>query len=56
MKQTDPPRKPGRPPLPMPDQIPDSLENVLKALVESPPVKDGDWEYQEKASIVRNGR
>lgn len=48
MKQTDPPRKPGRPPLPMPEQIPDTLENVLEALVGSPPVKPDEWDYLKK--------
>lgn len=44
-ERTDPPRKPGRPPLPDPEPIPDTLENVLKALVEAPPVKPDDWDY-----------
>ena len=44
------PRKPGpgRPSLPMPEPIPDSLENVLEALVGSPPVKPDEWDYLKK--------
>ena len=29
----------------MPERIPDSPENIMKALVEAPPKKVGDWEY-----------
>ena len=30
-------RGPGRPPRPLPDPIPDSAHNVLKALLSTPP-------------------
>ena len=40
-------RKPGRPPKPMPEQIPDTPENVARALVTSPPREPDDWEYLE---------
>lgn len=48
MKQSDPPRKPGRPPLPMPEQIPDRLENMMRDLGDSPPVKRDEWDYLKK--------
>lgn len=38
-------RKPGRPPKPMPDPIPDTPENVARALMTSPPRQPDDWEY-----------
>ena len=47
-EKSDPPRKPGRPHLPMPDPIPDDLENVMRALVDSPPVNPDDWDYLKK--------
>ena len=41
------PKKPlGRPPKPMPEQIPDTPENVAKALMNTPPKKD--WDYLKK--------
>ena len=40
------PRKRGRPvEKPEPDPIPDSPENVLRALVTAPPRAEGDWDY-----------
>lgn len=32
----------------MPEQIPDTLENVLKALVDFLSVKPDDWKYLKK--------
>ena len=29
----------------MPERIPDSPENIMRALVEAPPKKVRDWEY-----------
>ena len=41
------PKKPlGRPPKPMPEQIPDTPENVAKALMNTSPKKD--WDYLKK--------
>ena len=35
----------GRPPLPMPDPIPDTPENVARALFNTPPTPEGGWDY-----------
>ena len=43
----DPPRKRGRPPKPMPERIPDTPENVMRAIIATPP--DKDWRYPKKA-------
>ena len=39
-------RKRGRPPKPMPEQIPDTPENVARALMTSPPRQPDEWEYR----------
>ena len=40
------PRKRGRPvEKPLPAPIPDTPENVARALVSTPPKDDGDWDY-----------
>ncbi len=42
-----PPR--GRPPTrDWPEPIPDSPENVMRSLVESPPRAESDWKYLEE--------
>ncbi len=38
-------KKTGRPPKPMPEPIPDTPENILRALVSTPPKKRKDWKY-----------
>ena len=39
-------RQRGRPvEKPMPEPIPDTPENVARALVSTPPKDDGDWDY-----------
>ena len=38
-------KKPSKAELRMPEQIPDSPENIMRALVEAPPKKATDWEY-----------
>ena len=45
-------RKRGRPAKPMPDAIPDTPENVAKALLFSPPKEGDDWEYLEEQEII----
>ena len=40
-KKTD--KKRGRPPLPMPERIPDTPDNVMRAIIKTPP--DKDWQY-----------
>jgi hypothetical protein len=43
-------RKRGRPvEKPEPAQIPDSPENVLRALVNAPPRADDEWDYLKRA-------
>ena len=42
-------RKPGPDPKPMPEQIPDTPENVAKALMTTPYIKDKDWNYMKEA-------
>ncbi len=39
------PRKRGRPPLPMPEPIDDTPENVARAILNVPPKKPGEWRY-----------
>ena len=41
-----PHRKRGRPSKPMPEQIPDTPENVAWALMTSPPRQPDEWEYR----------
>ena len=38
-------KKKGRPPKPLPPPIPDTAENIVKALVNAPPKKRKDWKY-----------
>ena len=38
-------RRIGRPPLPMPDPIPDTPENVARAIMRTRPMKDHEWRY-----------
>ena len=38
----------GRPPLPMPEPIPDTPENIARAIMRRPPKRD--WDYLKRAS------
>ena len=38
-------RKVGRPPKPMPELIPDTPENIARALFRTPPKKPNEWRY-----------
>ena len=41
-------REPGRPPKrKMPERIPDTPENVAKAILSAPPKKKSEWKYLE---------
>ena len=40
--------KKGRPPKPLPPPIPDTAENIMKALVNTPPKQRRDWDYLKK--------
>ena len=39
------PRPVGRPPNPMPDRIPDTPENIARAVLNTPPKKADEWRY-----------
>ncbi len=43
-------RKVGRPPKPMPELIPDTPENIARALFRTPPKKEHDWRYLQSES------
>ena len=49
MPKLNPFKRRGRPPLPMPDPIPDSPENVARAILTTPPKKKGEWRYETEA-------
>ena len=44
-QQQEPKRRRGRPARPMPEQIPDTPENVAFALMNTPPKKQDEWDY-----------
>jgi hypothetical protein len=44
-------RKRGRPPKPMPEQIPDTPEAIARACMQGPPKPD--WDYLEPGSEAR---
>ena len=48
-------RKVGRPPKPMPEPIPDTPENVARALMSSPPRKPDEWDYVRQAPKAELG-
>ena len=41
-------RPQGRPPKPMPEQIPDTPENIMRALLATPPKKAHEWDYMKE--------
>ncbi len=44
-----PKKQRGRPPArPMPEPIPDTPENVARALLTTPPKKESEWKYQKE--------
>ena len=50
MTDTPPKRGPGRPvEKQMPEPIPDTPENIMRALLETPPRKKDDWDYLKEA-------
>ena len=42
-------RKPGRKPKPLPELIPDTPENVARALLTTPPKAEHEWKYLRDA-------
>lgn len=41
-------RKVGRPPRPWPEPIPDTPENVLRAVLATPALRRDEWEYMQR--------
>ena len=41
-------KKRGRPALEMPEPIPDTPENIARALLTTPPKKRNEWEFLKK--------
>lgn len=58
-KQPTKSKKVGRPPtLTMPEPIPDTPENVAKAMMRTPPRKRGEWKFMQgkgATTICLNG-
>ena len=51
-KDAQPPPQRGRPvEKPMPEPIPDTPENIARALLTTPPKKDGDWDYLKERRL-----
>ena len=47
----DPPKRPrGRPPLKMPELIPDTPENIARAVLNTKPKKRGKWRFEREKS------
>ena len=45
----DKPKRPcGRPQKPMPDPIPDTPENIMRAVLKTQPKKDDEWDYLKR--------
>ena len=38
----------------MPDPIPDTPENIMRALLETPPKRDDEWEYLKRGATSPN--
>ena len=48
-------RKRGRPPVyVMPDPIPDTPKNVARAILNTPPKKDGEWDFLKPGSGAKH--
>ena len=52
MKKTaqKPKRPQGRPPRPLPEPIPDTPENIMRALLATPPKKREEWDFMQEIS------
>ncbi len=50
----DKPKRPrGRPEKPLPNPIPDTPENVMRAILNTPPKRDDEWDYLKKRESRR---
>ena len=55
IKRTAKARKAGRPPtLTMPEPVDDTIENVMDAVLTTPPKKRGEWKYLQNKN-AKNG-
>ena len=45
-------RRVGRPPAAMPEPIPDTPENVAKAVLSTPPKKRGEWRFMQARNQI----
>ena len=46
----------GRPARPMPGPIPDSPENIMRALLATPPKKREKWEFMQRLPESERGK
>jgi hypothetical protein len=46
-------KKAGRPPMVMPEAIPDTAENVIDAVLNTPPRKRSEWKFVQEESRNR---
>lgn len=49
-KETRPKRPVGRPPLELPDSIPDTPENIARVVVNTKPKKRGEWRFEKRGA------
>lgn len=50
------PKRRGRPvEKPMAEQIPDTPENIARAILRTPPKKKGDWKYLKEGRVWGRG-
>lgn len=51
------PKRPvGRPPLELPESIPDTPENIARAIVGAKPKKRGEWRFEKEHRENKNDR
>ena len=49
----NPKRSRGRSPLPTPEPIPDTLENVARAVLNTPPKKRDEWDFIKRLNAAQ---
>lgn len=47
MKKPKPKRSRGRPPRPLAEPIPDTPENIMRAILGTPPKKRDEWDFMQ---------
>lgn len=50
----EPRRKPGRPPLPLPEPINHPMDEIADAVLRSPPKRDEEWRYLREHKAKRD--